>query len=190
MGANGVVVDGAFIVDPGDIIKRGLVYRGIGIGLRETMRCPDYASMLQILEPRERTLQIIAALQTEIRPCFYEYHPPHEKHLRSVLMCILRRFDANLITERKGARSLGKQISADFSLFGDSVAVESKLVTSKRRLGQIRSEILEDINGYTQVFPHVVFVVYDQCGAISDTNQFVREVKGRSDNIWPIVIKQ
>lgn len=131
--------------------------------------------------------QIRERLRADLRPSF-KGAPSSEAEVQNVVQALLRQIDSSLERERSGTKFAGREFKIDFSLFHDVVGVEVKLIREKAGLGNVTEEISADINPYLSRFKRLVFVVYDACGAINDSNKFVADIKGNRKEIEVVLI--
>lgn len=131
--------------------------------------------------------QIRERLRADLRPSF-KGTPSDEAEVQNVVQALLRQIDRSIERERGGIKFAGREFKIDFSLFHEAVGVEVKLIREKAGLGDITEQISADINPYLSRFKRLVFVVYDACGAINDSNKFVADIKGNQKEIEVVLI--
>jgi hypothetical protein len=132
-------------------------------------------------------IQIERKLRDDLRASF-KSPPSNEIQLQDMVYALLRQVDKDTNRERKGARLANKEFTIDFSLFGDKVGVEVKLVDRKEKVGSTIDEINADIPGYIGMFKRIIFVVYDVYNAILDDKRFIADLKKDRTGINVLVL--
>ena len=132
-------------------------------------------------------LQVVRTLGDDLRASF-KTPPSDETQVQNLVYALLRQIDKDTNREKRGARLADKEFTIDFSLFGDKVGVEVKLVDKKEKVGQAIDQINADIAAYIKMFKRIVFVVYDVYNAIADRERFASDLKQNKREIEVLVL--
>jgi len=132
--------------------------------------------------------QLRQKLKTELRPSIWT-SPANETEVQKTIFTILRQIDPNVEREFVVRGPDGKDAKVDFSLYQNKVCVEIKLIKEKGREKPVIDEITADIPFYFRFFKRSLFVVYDACGAINDSDRFVGDLEKANEQVKVLVVK-
>ena len=132
--------------------------------------------------------QLKEKLKTELRPSIWT-SPASETEVQKTIFTILRQIDPKVEREFVVRGPDGKDAKVDFSLYQNKVCVEIKLIKEKGRERSVIDEINADIRFYLPSFKRSLFVVYDACGAVSDSNRFVGDFEKANEQVRVLVVK-
>ncbi len=150
---------------------------------RELFQGVSEASRLDATVARVRS-----KIESELRPIITT-PVENEAQIQAFVFSLLRQLDPFTEREKTLDKFAGKESKIDFAMIKNQVGVEVKVIREKSQYGGIVDQINADLAVYPQSLARVIFVVYDACGAISDTSKFSAELKGGRTNVQVLAVK-
>jgi hypothetical protein len=132
--------------------------------------------------------QVRLKVESELRPIITT-PVESESQVQAFVFSLLRQIDPFTEREKTLGKFAGKESKIDFAMMKNQVGIEVKVIREKSQYGGIVDQVNADLAVYPQSLARVIFVVYDACGAISDTSKFCVELKGGRTNVEVLAVK-
>jgi hypothetical protein len=131
--------------------------------------------------------KLLNMLESDL-PKYVTRIPQDEEELKDAVYDLCRQLDPNMAREQLREYYLGVY-EINFVFWDDSVGLEVKLVKHKSQLQKVLNEIVSHIPPFSNMFSHVIFVLYDVGEAIDNTDEIKKSIEGKGDNITMLVLK-
>jgi len=132
--------------------------------------------------------QVRLKIENELRPIITT-SVENEAQIQAFVFSLLRQIDPLTEREKTLGKFAGRESKIDFAMIKNQVGIEVKVIREKSQYGGIVDQVNADLAVYPQSLARVIFVVYDACGAISDTSKFCAELKGGRTNVEVLAVK-
>ncbi len=168
---------------PAHLVKEFLKLHGPDIRARELFQGVSEASRLDATVSRVRS-----KVERELRPIITT-PVENESQIQAFVFSLLIQMDPFAEREKTLGKFAGKESKVDFAIVKNQIGIEVKLIREKSQYGGIVDQINADLAVYPQSLARTIFVVYDACGAISDTSKFCAELRGSRTHVEILVVK-
>ncbi len=121
----------------------------------------------------DRVTLVKEVIEKSLRASFDQRRPRDEDELQNVVGGLLHQIDPRFSREREGPIKAGKRYEIDFTVFGDMIAIETKLVKSGM---SFVDEIIADIPAYLDFAKASIFIVYDANNSIGNRKKVIDEL--------------